>query len=362
MLHTKIFSVGSWKVNYLPEAERISCAEISEIERFLNREWLPAVRQFPSDENPPVMWAGLKDFKIPSPIIRVEMSPIRGGLKRRIYSIGKRPGLLGTLAVIARQFPEHRKLISEGLSGYSFDGFIQIGDTVQDDRFVAEKIFRLPYYTGIPVHEVVLNEDIETSERMKNGAVNQAEKMYYWVRIDSQKKYPDELLEKLESISLVPVRSDGCNAELIALKMARRLSEILPDAFAWESMNECAVLGRLFETGLPWGESFVVKPVVDTWGNNVEIYHIDDSEAGKTAVTERIRNLIRTLGPRKLMIQPYIPDRVVLRDEKEYHEIWRLYFVYLDGAYTFTGGMAQGSRSRKVCGIDYTYFIPLLLG
>lgn len=339
MLHTEIFTIGSWKIKYLSKHEYIPGTEISELEKFLNKQWLPAMRRFPS-ENSLSAWAGLNDFGVPSPIIRVEMSPRSGEVKSRIYSIGKRPGLLGTLAVIARQFPEHRRLISDGLSGYSFDGFIQIGDFVQDDKFVAEKILRLPYYTEIP---------------------KDAEGKHYWVRLDPHKQYPEDLLRKLEAISLVPVRSDGCNAEFMPLRMAERLSEILPDSLLWEAMNQYPVLQKTFDNVLPWGKSFVMKPVQGTWGDNVEIYHHNDTEEERNAAKEKMKNLVRILGPENLMIQPYIPDRVVERDGETYHEIWRFYFVYLDGEYTYTGGMAQGSRSRKVCGIDNTYFIPLLV-
>ncbi|GEM_PF-2877243 len=318
MFHTEIFTIGSWEIKYLPKHEYVSCDTIFELEDFLNAEWLPAIRKYPS-EDPLAVWAGMKNFGVPSPIIRVEMSPCPGEIKNRIFSIGKRPGLLGTLAVIARQFPEHRKLISAGLSDYSFDGFIQIGDYVQDDRLVAEKILRLPYYTEIP-------EDTEGK--------------YYWVRVDPHKPYSKDLLRKLDGISLVPVSAEGCNAEFLALGMAKRLS----------------VSG-----GLLWDKSFVMKPVQGTWGDNVEIYHCEDSEEERNAVKNRMKNLIQIVGTEKLMVQSYIPDRAVERDGEAYHEIWRLYFVYLDGKYVFTGGMAQGSRSRKVCGIDGTYFIPLLV-
>lgn len=338
-IKTKTFAIGSWEIKYLPKHEYISGAVISELEKFLNTQWLPAIHRFPS-EPPFSTWAGLDDFGVPSPIIRIEMSPCSGEVKSRIYSIGKRPGLLGTLAVIARQFPEHRRLISDGLSGYSFDGFIQIGDFVQDDRYVAEEILRLPYYTEIP----------------KN-----AEGKHYWVRVDPHKQYPEDLLQKLEAISLVPVRSDGCNAEFMALRMAERLSTILSERFSWKEIDRYQILQDVFDSVLPWGKSFVMKPVQGTWGDDVEIYHHNDTEEERNAVKEKMKNLVRTLGPDKLMLQPYIPDRVVERNGEIYHEIWRLYFVYLDGGYYHTGGMAQGSRSRKVCGINDTYFIPLLV-
>lgn len=342
MLKTEVFTIGSWNIKYLPKHEFISHKEISELERFLNTECLPAIRKYPSEE-PLATWAGLDDFGVPSPIIRVEMSPLPGEIKSRIFSIGKKPSLLGTLAVVARQFPEHRRLISDGLSGYPFDGFIQIGNFVQDDRLVAEKIFQLPYHTRIPEN---------------------TEGKYYWVRVDPRKKYPKNLLRKLDALSLVPVRADGCNREFMALGMAKRLSTMLEETFLqenWKDIDKDLIVGRLFNEVIPRSKNFVMKPVQGTWGDGVEIIHEDDTEHSKIAVWDRMKNLVRTLGPEKLMIQPYIPDRVVLRSGKIYHEIWRLYFVYLDGKYVHTGGMAQGSCSRKVCGIDNTYFIPLLV-
>lgn len=320
MFQTETFTIGSWKIKYLPHHEYITWHTILELENFLNTKWLTAVREHPS-EDPRATWAGLNKFGIPSPIIRVEMSPCPGEIKNRIFSIGKKPSLLGALAVVARQFPEHRKQISQGLSVPSFDGFIQIGDLVQDDRFVAERILRLPYYTEIP-----------QDTRGK----------HYWVRVDPHRQYSKYFLKKLDSISLVPVRADGCNTELIdPLRMAWRLSELC---------------GRP-----PWEDNFVIKPVQGTWGENVEIYHHDDTAEERHSAKERIQDMIRVFGAKNLMVQLYIPDREVKRDGKIYHEIWRLYFVYLDGKYTHTGGMAQGSQSRKVCGIDGTYFIPLLV-
>lgn len=337
MLQTKTFAIGSWEIKYFPKHESVSCALAAEAEQFLNQEWLPAIRKYPSD-SPLSTWAGLDDFNIPSPIIRVEMSPLPGELRNRIFSIGKKPALLGALGMIARQFPEHREIIREGLSGYPFDGFIQIGDFVQDDRLVAEKILMLPYHTEIP----------------KEHAGK-----YYWVRVDPHKSYPKKLLRKLDALSLVPVRSDGCNAELIALHMGERLSTILFNGFSWKEIDTDPMLEELFDGILPWEKSFVVKPVQGTWGDNVEIYSYDEREEERSAAKDRIKNLVRTLGPERLMIQPYIPDRTVKREGETYHEIWRLYFVYLNGEYVFTGGMTQGSRFRKVCGIDGTYFIPL---
>lgn len=319
MLHTKFFEIGSWKIEYFPKHENISGTTIFELERFINGKWLPAVREFPS-ENTESMWAGLERFGVPSPIIRVEMSPLSsvvGPIKNRIYSIGKRPALLGTLAAVVKQFPEHRKLISSGLSGYPFNGVVQIGDFVQDDKYVADEILRVPYYTEVP-------EDIEGK--------------YFWVRTDPHGQYSQKLLRQLDAISLVPVSGDGCNTEFIALGMAKRLSVIFP------------------ENDLPWDESFVVKPVQGTWGENVEIYHQEDADT-----KNRIRSLVEIMGPEKLMIQPYIPCRTVERDGRAYHEILKLYFVYLGGRYTYTGGMIQGSPERRVCGISGTYFIPLLM-
>jgi hypothetical protein len=334
-----VYKVGSWEVNYLSGNEVVLNTLISRVEKFLNSKWQNAVFEHPC-ENRAHLWAGFKDLNILTPVLRFEMSPLDllGGIENRIYSIGKRPGLIGVLAEIVRQFPEHRTQIMETLA-YKFSGIIQLGSFVQDDLLLAEKILKIPYFTEIP---------------------KDTEGQYYWVRTDPHTEYPEELLEKLESISLVPVRADGCNSEFMPLKMARRLSEILPQHLPWYNIEHDSVLLKLFEEALPWNTSFVVKPVQGTWGENVCIYHLEDMDEERMTVWNEIKNLVRMFGPHKFMIQPYIPDRMVERGGKIYHELFRLYFAYLGkGKYTFTGGMVQGSRSRKVCGVKDTYFIPI---
>lgn len=337
--------MGSWRIEHFLKPEYIPRVLISRLETFLNKRWLSAVRKFPCEDGSH-LWGGLKKFKIPSPIIRVEMSSSQekeGEVKNCIYSIGKRP-TLGTLPLVTQYCPEHRTKIVKA-AAYSFDGVIQVGNKfVQDDEYLAKKILRVPYYTKIPYDEQPENYHLN-DEELKEWQQKCLEGQYYWVRTDPHAEYPQELLERLEAISLVPVRADGCNSEFMELGMARRLSAIVASGGS-----------------LPWDKSFVMKPVQGTWGENVEIYHRDDAEEERTRVFEKMQNLIQTIGPEKLMIQPYIPDCAVERDGEIYHEIWRLYFVYLDKeGYTFTGGVAQGSRSRKVCGIDDTYFIPLLV-
>lgn len=340
-MNTKIYKVGSWEINYLSRSEYISWSLIEKLEKWINKKWLDAVRQFPSEEAN-TTWGGLRKFRIPSPIIRVEMSPLclSGGIEHCVYSIAKRPALLRVLAHVAHQFPEHRQMILRALDE-KFCGIIQMGDMVQDDCLLAKDILRIPYFNEIPEH--------------REGG-------YYWVRTDPHKTYSEKLLEKLESISLVPVRADGCNTEFISLGMARRLSELLPENLPWQNIDEDLALLTLFQEALPWDTNFVIKPVQGTWGENVFISHHADSKEKRNAEWVKIKNLVKTIGPHKYLIQPYIPDRSVERDGKTYHEIFRLYFAYVGKeGYSFTGGMVQGSPARNVCGIEDTYFIPLFM-
>jgi hypothetical protein len=337
--NTKIERIGSWEIEHFLKPEYIPSDVIFRLEKWLNNEWLKMVRKFPCEDRKHI-WGGLKKFRIPSPIIRLETSTLQGGgIKSHIYSIGKRP-TLGTLPLVTRYCPEHRKKIVKA-TAYSLDGLIQMGNKfVQDDEYLATEILRVPYYTKIPCGEAPENYHLN-DEQLKEYQEKCLEGQYYWVRTDPHAEYSQELWQKLESISLVPVRADGCNSEFMELGMARRLSDGLFD--------------------LPWHKSFVIKPVQGTWGDNVIIYHFDCTEEEKRAAKEKIKNLIQLLGPEHLMLQPYIPTRLIEREGRKYYEIYKLYFAYLDNeGYTFTGGMVQGSPSEVVCGINGTYFIPLL--
>ncbi len=338
---TKIFRTGGLEIPYFPEPQYISKAFILELEDYINNTWYPAIMKSPC-ENIEQGWEGL-NFGVPSPVIGVGMS-MEGdaSIEKRIISIQKNPPLLRMLSMIAPQHTEHREMVRRGLSQYPFYGFLDIGGVfTEDDRLFAEEILCLPYYTQIP-------EDTE-DENTRKGIGK-----CYWVRINTSAEYDSKFLKKLDGISLVPVSADGCNLELITLGLAHRLSDILP----WHTLlHRQAVIDK----NLPWDTSFVVKPIQGLGGENVLIYCLDDSEEERNASKERIIRLMETVSPRKLMIQPYIPDRVVVRDCEMYHEIVKIYLVYLPetNKYAFTGAMVQGSRSRNVCGVDGTYFIPV---
>lgn len=354
---TKILKIGRWEIQHYTEPEYISYERIIRAEKFLNGKWIKAEREFPS-ENPETLWAGLKKFRIPSPFIRVEVGDLDlyDDVEKCIYSIGKRP-TLGLLALLTHYRPEHRKIIQK--AAYKIAGLIQIDDFVQDDRYLAE-ILGVPYYTKIPYDEQPENyHRLLDAEELKEYQKACLKDQYYWVRTDPCKEYPQELLERLEAISLVPVRADGCNSEFMALGMAKRASSMLEYDFLRQPERE--KLKGLLERVLPWNESFVVKPVQGTWGRNVEIYHLDDPEEERNAVKERIINLIHTFGPHQFMLQPYILPRVIERDGGKHPQLQKLYFVNLDGKgkYVFTGGLAQESPQRKICGIE-GIFTPLL--
>jgi hypothetical protein len=359
MENSKTIKIGTWTIKSYTELEYAPRAVISSLEKFLNKEWLNAVLKYPCEDRKHI-WAGLKKYKIPAPIIRIELSPLCKGkknIKNWIYSIGKRPSS-GILPLVTNYCPEHRNEIRNSRA-YNLDGFIQIGSLVQDDKYLAE-LLGVPYFTKIPYDEPPENYDLNDDE-LKEYQMKCLKGQYYWTRHDPNKEYPPGLLELLESISLVPVRGDGCNSEFMVLGMAKRLSEILPERLSWQDIDQLPALQKVFNDSLPWNESFVIKLVQGLWGKDVLIYHINDSQEARAITKEQIKHLVRTLGPRKLMLQPYIPDRVVEREGKLCHEIWKLYFARLEEGYAFTGGMVQGSnRSRKVCGINDTYFTPLL--
>lgn len=361
MNEPKILKIGTQEIKYYEKPEYVPKATIFEHERLLNGPWRKAMLKYPC-ENPKHLWGGFKKFGV-LPIIRVEVSPIEGtqegGIKYRIYSIGKRP-TLGILPLITKYHPEHRKQILQA-TAYNLDGFIYLGGPVQDDKYFAEKILRVPYFTDIPYvdppKEYLLRLSDEQVEEYRQKCL---EGHYYWVRTDPYKEYPPEVLEQLESISLVPVSQDGCNSEFMALDMARRLSTLLLDGYEWKHLDTSLILQRFFDESLPWHESFAIKPVQGLYGDDVVVYYATNDTEKKSRAKEEIKKLVCRLGPRKLMIQPYIPDRVVERDGALFHEIWKLYFAHIDGRYTFTGGMVQGSQSEIVCGIENTYLSPLL--
>jgi hypothetical protein len=329
MIKTEVFKVGFWEVRYLQAPEYFSWDIVHKLENFINHEWLPVIRKFPSD-SAKEMWGGFKEFGIPSPIIRVEMSSLLGDPVQHIFSIGKKPSLLGGLAVIARQFPEHRRQITEGFLENRFGGVVHVGNSsVQDDKYFAEEILKLPYFTS--------------TTRCVSGK-------FYWVRVGELRTHTNKILRELDEISLVPVTADGCNRELIELGIAKRLSDILPEDFSQKDIEN-----------LGFGESFVMKPIQELWGSGVEIYVSTDSDEEKSSVLERMVRLVEVYGRKKLMIQLYIPGVVSETCGEFFHEINRIYFVYLDGRYVFTGGMKQRSHSRNVCGVKGTHFVPILV-
>jgi hypothetical protein len=330
VIDTKGLQVGSWDVRYLPEPEHLSWDVVHKLENFINRDWLPVIREFSSD-SPKERWGGLEKFGVPSPIIRVEISSLSGDFVRHIFSIGKKPSLLGGLAKIARQFPEHRRQITQGFLENRFAGVVHIGNSVvQDDKLFAEEILRLPYLMNTT--QCVFGK-------------------FYWIRVGDVWKYKKKFLRELDEISLVPVSADGCNRELIELHMATRLSDVLPESFSERDIED-----------LGFGESFVIKPIQGLWGAGVEIYVSTDTEAEKASVIGRMSRLVEVYGAKSLMIQPYTSGAVREVCGEFFHEINRIYFVCLDGKYVFTGGLKQLSHSRKVCGVEGTYFVPLLGG
>lgn len=306
--------VGSWSFR-VGEDDHFPKGEANGLEQLINTEWLRSRRAQKLAHS----WAGLEEWKIPSPVIRVDMGTWDAssyGLWRRVMEVEERPGGLGALLTLC---PDTQPFLEEALS--DCDGFVHLGGPIQDD-IIAATILQKPFYDGW--------------YGPRSGM--------YWVRHDTLGRsiqYPPELLLELERHSLVPIRADGCKEILVHLGWAESLESYL------------AARGDF-----PWETGFCVKPKMGTWTSGVHIHHPHWSD--KSSTSKKIR--AETKGKEgEFLLQPLIPPRTVRRGKngssRVYFEIQRVFLCYDRSAkrYRVAGGIAMGTPSLKVHGTSECY-------
>jgi len=289
--------IGVWKVR-IGTSKRITSNIVQALEEFLTWEWRQAVVEGISQP-----WWSIEHLGIPSPIIRVDMTPIAKSetVKESIYEVEARPAGLGLFLSLVS--PKRVEQWREVLTKCKCQGLINIQSPIQDDGLAAE-ILRIPYYKELPRGE---------------GP--------YWIR-SSQRT--GEVAE-LESISLVPIQLDGDKTYLVKLKMARMLEK--------------------FED-LDWSVPFVVKPLTGSKMEGVEIYLPNSfkKKLGSPGVSSKSR-ILRTISARApYVVQRFIsPQRETIEGVRGW-TIWRLFFGWLDSEYQFIGGLWNWRPTLRVHG------------
>lgn len=279
--------IGKWKIK-VSKSITVSTTVIEELEEFLSGEWQQAITAI----NP---WWGIKEG-IPSPIIRVDMAPTSSvNIKEYIYEVEVRPAGLGLfLSLVCPERVNQWKKILGGCQG-----FIRIESPIQDD-FLAAKILDLPYYEEVP-------KDFSCSGP-------------YWVRSDVEAARA----ASLEKISLVPVRDDGDKSYLLKLGMAKM----------FQSQEE-----------LDWSKPFAIKPLVGSRMKGVEIY-LPNSLQKKMKGGSTKSRVIRVIKKTPYIVQKFIPPQ----REKDGWTIWRLFFGFQEGKYSFIGGLWNWRPCLRVHG------------
>lgn len=110
----QVFNLGRWQINIMDEHERVPEVIVAALTKYLHERWRPTVRKIKF----PYSWAGLAQYKVPSPIIRVDMSPVvsPSGLEHRIYEFEYRPGGIGMLL---KFFPELVEVLRQALPKFT---------------------------------------------------------------------------------------------------------------------------------------------------------------------------------------------------------------------------------------------------
>lgn len=303
--------VGSW-VFQVGNNDTLPRGDVNGLEQFVNTKWLPRRRA----EHPEYPWAGLEEWKIPSPIIRIDMGPSDAsgyGVARRVMEVEDRPGGLGVMMTLC---PETIPLFREALA--HCDGFVSMGGPIRGDDAVAAAILEKPFYDGW--------------YGPKSGM--------YWVRHDTLGRniqYPSETLLELERCSIVPVRADGCKVVLIDLGLAYSLD---------------VYLGQY--GGFPWETGFCIKPKLGTWATDVHVYHPHWTDESATR-TKIARETAEKEG--SFLLQPLIPPRTARHNGRVHFEVQRVFLTYDPRAkcYRVAGGITMGVPSLKVHGRSDCY-------
>lgn len=295
--------IGMWEMQV--EAPRFIDRElVEELERFLNQEWRQVVLK---TVNQP--WGGLEYFNILSPIIRVDMAPVVNpkAIIGSIYEIEIRPGGLGVMSLLV---PERLEQWKKVLSSCQCKGFIKIKSSIQDDKLAAELL-------GIPYYEY-------------EEAPNKLEEGFYWIRSNTT---TGKIIE-LEKYSLVPIRMDGDKNYLVKLKMAELLTQ--------ERLN--------------WSSPFVVKPLVGSRMEGVEIYLPSSLRKKFGHGFSTKSQVIRAISQEA----PYMVQKFIMPQPEEMNglkgwTIWRLFFGW-QGNYTFLGGLWNWRPNLRVHGASDAIF------
>lgn len=287
-------TLGNWQMN-IGEVKKVDREIIRALEKFFTKEWKEAVLE--GIDRP---WWGVKNLGIPSPIIRVDMAPTdEVSIKNYIYEVEVRPGGLGIMLYL---MPDRVKQWKSILS--SCQGFVSINSSIKDDKIAAD-ILGMFYYEEVP-------QEIK-------GA--------YWVRSNDRNKFT-----YLEDFSLVPIRQDGDKNYLVKLGMA-----------------EMAKIDKI-----DWSKPFVVKPLVGSRTEGVEIYvpGFLRKEFGSAGVSTMSR-VKRVISNGEYLVQRFIPPHREEIDGKKGWTIWRIYFGWQNN-YKFIGGLWNWRPSLRIHGASDT--------
>lgn len=301
--------IGKWNIR-VGKKEMVSVSVIRELELFLNEKWKGVVLE--EIQNP---WWSVSKLGIPSPLIRVDMSPTHepNQVKNSIYEVEVRPGGLGVFLSLSA---EKIELWKEIFKTCSCRGFINFQSSIQDDRVVTD-ILGIPYYDGIP-------------ERMK---------IPYWLRTD---KRNNNQLNKLEKNSLVPIALDGDKSYLVKLDMAKIING---------------------ERDLDFSQPFVIKPLIGARMEGVEIHipstlqkeiGINGQSVVGASTKSRISRKIEE--GKSYLLQKFIPPQKKIFNEEIGWIIWRLFFGWYQGKYEFVGGLWTWRPNIRVHGTNDAIF------
>jgi len=289
-------NVGRWEIQVGPRRV-IRRDLIEELERFLSQEWKQAMLEEVSQP-----WWSVKHLGAPSPIVRVDMAPVTelGAVKDFIYEVEVRPAGIGLILSLASERVEQWKKVL-----CQCQGLISIQSSIQDDKLMAE-ILEIPFF-------------FEEIPKKLGGP--------YWIRSDARTGE----ITTLESVSLVPIQSDGDKTYLAKLGMAEMLKK----------------------ERLDWSLPFAVKPLVGSRMERVEIYAPKFLRAKGGSTKSRI---LRTIsGEAPYIIQKFISPQREEMNSRNGWTIWRLFFGW-KRRYEFLGGLWNWRPTLRVHGASDAIF------
>lgn len=313
--------IGNLEMTIGNALRTISPEEVKNLEKFLNTRWGPTIEKIMENKDKDEVWGGYKKFG-KFLIGRIDMTPDNFGednnVEKRIYEIEKRPAGFGIFFHYLKTILKRTKEIEifrEVINNFECRGFININTSIPDDRFAAE-IFGLPYY--------------QNYQELPNSG-------FYWVRSNNR---TGEIC-KLEPYSLSPIRLDGDKQDLVELNLAKRLN--------LQEIN--------------WKEPFVIKPLIGTRGENVEIYippHLQKQIGFRGSTATRIHRKIS--GTKEsYIIQKFIPPLIEEINGRKECIILRLFFVWREREYQILGGWWNRRPSIKVHGASDAVFSPCII-